>query len=130
MRYKSCPFCGRIHPVDYNCPAKPKRVYKGTEERKLRNTNDWKKKSEEIREKAQGLCEVCRDKGIYTYKGIEVHHITKIRDDKEGLLDNYNLVALCQEHHKLADKGKIDKDYLRRLARQREGKSKAIPPYC
>ena len=130
MRYKSCPFCGRIHPVDYNCPAKSKRVYKGTEERKLRNTNDWKKKSEEIREKAQGLCEVCRDKGIYTYKGIEVHHITKIRDDKEGLLDNYNLVALCQEHHKLADKGKIDKDYLRRLARQREGKSKAIPPYC
>lgn len=128
MRYKSCPFCGRIHPVDYNCPAKPKRVYKGTEERKLRNTNDWKKKSEEIREKAQGLCEVCRDKGIYTYKGIEVHHITKIRDDKEGLLDNYNLVALCQEHHKLADKGKIDKDYLRRLARQREEKSEAIPP--
>ena len=120
MRYKSCPFCGRIHPVDYNCPAKPKRVYKGTEERKLRNTNDWKKKSEEIREKAQGLCEVCRDKGIYTYKNIEVHHIVKLRDDKEGLLDNYNLVALCQEHHKLADKGKLSQDYLRKLARKRE----------
>ena len=120
MRYKSCPFCGRIHPVDYNCPAKPKRVYKGTEERKLRNTNDWKKKSEEIREKAQGLCEVCIDKGIYTYKNIEVHHIVKLRDDKEGLLDNYNLVALCQEHHKLADKGKLSQDYLRKLARKRE----------
>ena len=120
MRYKSCPYCGRIHPVDYNCPAKPKRVYKGTEERKLRNTSAWIKKSKEIRDKAQGLCEVCRDKGIYTYKGIEVHHITKIRDDKDRLLDNYNLVALCQEHHKLADKGKLSQDYLRKLARKRE----------
>ena len=120
MIYKSCPYCGRIHPQGYICPSKPKRIYRGGEERKLRNTNDWKKKSEEIREKAQGLCEVCRDKGIYTYKGIEVHHITKIRDDKDRLLDNYNLVALCQEHHKLADKGKLSQDYLRKLARKRE----------
>ena len=127
MRYKSCPFCGRIHPVDYNCPAKPKRVYKGTEERKLRNTNDWAKKSKEIREKAQGLCEVCRDKGIYTYKGLEVHHIVKLRENPDGLLDNYNLVCLCTTCHKKADRGELDKDYLRRLARQREEGDKDIP---
>ena len=36
------------------------------------------------------------------------------------LLDNYNLICLCQEHHKQAEIGKIDRDYLYRLARQRE----------
>ena len=91
MRYYGCQYCGRIHPVGYICPKKPKRTYKGGEERELRSTYAWTQKSKEMREKAQGLCEVCRDKGIYTYKGLEVHHITKVREDKDKLLDNYNL---------------------------------------
>ena len=66
------------------------------------------------------MCEVCRDKGTITYEGIEVHHIVKVRDDKEKLLDNLNLICLCQEHHKLADAGKLDADYLKDLAKRRE----------
>ena len=35
-------------------------------------------------------------------------------------LDNYNLICLCTDHHKQADQGKLDKEYLRKLARKRE----------
>lgn len=118
--FRSCPYCGRIHKVGEICPKKPKRNYNGGEERKLRSTSAWTKKSKEIREKAQGLCEVCRDKGIYTYKGLEVHHITKVREDKDKLLDDYNLICLCTEHHKQAESGKLSKKYLRGLAMKRE----------
>lgn len=117
---KSCPYCGRIHPVGYICPKKPKRTYHGGEERKLRSSNAWTKKSKEIREKAQGLCEVCRDQGLYTYTGLEVHHIDKVRENKDKLLDDYNLICLCTDHHKQAEQGKLDKEYLRKLARKRE----------
>lgn len=117
--YKACPHCGKIHKVGEKCPTF-KRIYRPTKESKLRSTYAWAKKSREIRDKAQGLCEVCRDKGTYMYKGLEVHHIVKLRDDEDGLLDNYNLVCLCVEHHKQADEGKISKDYLRALARKRE----------
>lgn len=120
MHYKACPYCGRIHRAGYECPKKPKRKYSGGEERKLRNTYAWTKKSKEIRDKAQGLCEVCRDNGIITYKGLEVHHITKLAEDKDKLLDNSNLVCLCTKHHKEADKGLLSKTYLEELVRKRE----------
>lgn len=116
--YKSCSKCGKIHPSNYKCSSK--RVYQDTDERKLRSQYAWTKKSEEIRDRANHLCEVCRDKGIITYKDIEVHHIVKVKDDSSLLLDNFNLVCLCQEHHKKADKGEIDSDYLIELAMNRE----------
>lgn len=116
--YKSCSKCGKIHDTKYKCNVG--RTFTGGEERKLRSLYSWTKKSEEIRERANHLCEVCRDKGIITFKDIEVHHIVKVKDDKSKLLDNENLICLCQEHHKQADKGEIDTDYLRKLAKARE----------
>ena len=125
MRFYSCSRCGGIHPEGYICKVGPKRrrEYKPTEERKLRNLGAWHKKSEEVRDKAHNLCEVCRDEGRYVYKDIEVHHITKLRDNPEGLLDNCNLICLCQKHHKQADRGQISAEYLRELARRREEES-------
>lgn len=121
MGYYSCSYCGKIHPVGYICPKKPKRKYNDDkEERQLRSTSAWTRKSIEIREKAKGLCEVCRDQGTITYKNISVHHIDKVRDNKDKLLDNYNLIALCTHHHEQAEKGGLSKEYLRRLARERE----------
>lgn len=118
--WKSCS-CGKMHPATYVCNAnRLKREYADTEERKLRSTNKWTEKSKEIREKANHLCEVCRDKGVYTYNNLEVHHIIKLSNDRGGLLDNDNLVCLCVEHHKEADKGTLSVDYLRDLAQQRE----------
>lgn len=118
-RYITCSHCGRIHKAGEKCPAFT-RIYRGGDERKLRSTYAWAKKSKEIREKANGLCEVCKDKGIYTYKGLEVHHITKLRDDNNKLLDNYNLICLCVDHHKMADNGELDANYLKKLAKMRE----------
>lgn len=116
---KSCSKCGKIHPYNYKCDVG--RTYAGGAERRERSSYAWTKKSKEIRDKAQGLCEVCKDKGIYTYKGLEVHHIVKIKDNPTLLLDNYNLICLCIEHHKEADRNELSIDYLKDIAKRREG---------
>ena len=117
--WRSCPRCGKIHSTKYKCPYIKK--YPDTRERKLRSTYDWTQKSIEIREKAAYLCEVCRERDKrYVYDNVEVHHIEKIKDVPSLYLDNYNLVCLCQEHHKSADAGDISKEYLRKLAYKRE----------
>ena len=116
--YKSCSRCGKVHSSTYQC--KNTKYKKDTEARRLRQKNIWHIKSKEIREASNYICSVCRAEGRYTHKGLEVHHITPIEEDKDRLLDNYNLICLCQEHHKQAEIGKIDRDYLYQLARERE----------
>ena len=115
--YISCARCGKMHPMGHTCSVG--RIYKSDAERKLRSLYSWTKKSLEIREEANHLCEVCRDQGIYTYDNIEVHHITKLKDDKSGLLDNDNLICLCQIHHKQADNNELSREYLTELAKKR-----------
>ena len=118
--YKSCSRCGKIHDTKVKCNVT--RIYLSTRDRELRSKYIWSKKSQEIRDKADHLCEVCRDKNIYTYDGLEVHHIEKIRDREDLFLDDLNLICLCQEHHRQAEKNELDKDYLRELALVREGR--------
>lgn len=124
--YKSCSRCGRIHDINYICTHNQPKIdyskYNNTEEYRLRNTYAWHTKAEEIKKRSRYLCSVCEDKGIYNYNDLEVHHIIKIKDNKDKLLDDYNLICLCITHHKLADKNKIDKDYLLKLAKEREEK--------
>lgn len=92
-----------------------------TTEQALRNRNKWHEKSREIRERSLYLCSVCQDRGeARADDDIEVHHITKLRDDPSGLLDDDNLVALCVFHHKQADRGELSVDYLRQLAQKRD----------
>lgn len=102
--------CGRVYRNSYK-----------TDIDNLRNTNDWHKKAEEIKEKASYLCEVCKDNNIYNYNNLEVHHIIKLRNNSNLLLDNNNLICLCWKHHRLADKGNIKIEYLQKLAATREG---------
>lgn len=121
--FKVCSRCQKVHPYNQPCTCdKYKKNYKGGEERNLRRKNKWKEKSIEIREKACNLCEVCKDKGRFVYKGLEVHHIHKVKDNPELYLNNENLVCLCVTCHKKADKGLIDVAYLERLAKEREKK--------
>jgi len=122
---KACSKCGRIHNSGFKCN---KGRLPQTNEQALRNLNAWHKKSEEIRDKSFNLCALCLEEGVYTYKNIEVHHIVKLKDNPKGLLDNSNLIALCTYHHKLADKGTYDIDYLRGLAQQREKQDKDTVP--
>ena len=117
--FKACGKCGKIHKENYKCTAG--KIYQGGDERKLRSKYSWTLKSAEIRERANYLCEVCKDKGVIRYDNIEVHHIIKVKSDREKVLDNLNLICLCQEHHKQADKGELDIDYLISLAKKREG---------
>lgn len=120
--YKSCSRCGKVHSTAYKCNHN--RYKKDTEARKLRQKSVWHSKSAEIRKKSNYLCSVCREEGRYIYKSLEVHHITPIEQDKERLLDNYNLICLCNSCHRLAELGKIDKDYLFNLAKEREKNDK------
>jgi len=116
--YKSCSRCGKIHPANVKCSVG--REYRGGEERRLRSSWAWNKKSIEIRERANHLCEVCKDKGLYTYEGLEVHHIEKVTENPDRLLDDTNLICLCREHHREADDGKLSKEYLFSLVHKRE----------
>ena len=116
--YKACSKCGKIHDVNFKCDHVD--VHKDEQERKLRSKYIWTKKSREIRERANYLCEVCRDQNIFTYENVEVHHILPLRHRQDLFLENENLICLCQEHHKKAENGEIDIDYLRKLALKRE----------
>lgn len=118
---KACAKCGKIHAFNYVCRVN-QRAKIITDEAKQRSTYAWTEKSKEVREKANYLCEVCKLKGLYVYEGVEVHHITKLRENAAGLLDNANLVCLCRDCHEKADSGKLDKDLLLRLAQGREEK--------
>ena len=126
--YKACSRCGKTHAYNYQCTQnKPKKNYRGGEERKLRSTNAWIKKSLEIREHADNLCQVCRDKGRYIYNNLEVHHIIKLKNRPDLLLENTNLIALCVPCHKQADKNELKKEYLEKLALEREEKVNTPP---
>lgn len=116
--FKSCSRCGKIHDINYKCNVG--KVYKHNEIDKLRSTTRWTNKSIEIREASNYLCSVCLDEGILNYDNLEVHHINKLQDNPEQWLDNDNLICLCKYHHKQADEGKIDKDYLIELVKKRD----------
>jgi len=119
--FRACSRCGKIHDSKYKCHAN--KINYTTDESKYRNQRKWKKKSVDIRERANYLCEVCKDQGVINYNDIEVHHIEKIKDNKDRLIDDYNLICLCSLHHRLADSGKIDSNYLKKLACEREEKN-------
>lgn len=115
---KACSKCGRVHNSTKNCYGSR---LPQTNEQALRNLNKWHKKAKDIQERSFNLCSICYQEGDYTPKALETHHIKKLRDYPNGLLDDSNLVALCSYHHKLADNGDIDPKYLTYLANLRDG---------
>lgn len=124
---KACSACGRIHDSSYICdPIRKRKVNRRaqetTEERRLRNKSLWHKKSLAIRERSYHLCAVCKALGDYRKKDIEVHHIKPLSEDPNGLLEDSNLIALCIDHHKKADRGQISREALYKLARERDEK--------
>lgn len=98
---------------------KPTYRYERTGADRLRFTSRWKRKSLQVRDDAHWMCEVCRDQGKVTTEGLEVHHIEKLREDPDGLIEDGNLVCLCRLHHGMADDGGLTKEYLRGLAAKR-----------
>lgn len=116
---RSCTKCGRIHDTSFTCKGGSR--LPETKEQALRKSTKWTLKSKEIRERSLYLCSVCQDRGeAKADDDIEVHHIKKLRDDPDGLLDDDNLIALCVYHHKQADRGELSVEYLKELARKRD----------
>lgn len=112
---KSCKYCGRIHPKNYDCQAKPKRYKSRTQQTDIRSTNKWTRKSIEIRERDHYLCRACLAQGVINYDGIEVHHIIPLAEDESRAFDDDWLISLCTNHHKAADRGEISREVLHQM---------------
>lgn len=118
---KSCKYCGKIHPKDFECPQKPKRIWhknKQTKDR-FRSTNAWQKVRKAVYQRDLGLCQWCLHNGRYT-AGQEVHHIVPLAEDFNLRLEKSNLILLCVPCHKMADDFDIPAETLREIARGNE----------
>ncbi len=113
-----CFKCGKVHPLGTRCT---RRIYeKPDKEKELRSQYAWTKKAKDIKDRSQWLCAVCRKEGRLEYESLEVHHIIKLKDREDLLLDDSNLICLCTFHHKMADAGKISIEELRKLVAERD----------
>lgn len=116
--YKACSRCGKVHSLNHRCYANSKNYYQADPKvRKFRNSTSWKSKTEEIKIRDKYLCQICLSNNIFNYKQIEIHHIIPLSIDWQKRLDNYNLIALCNTCHRLAETNKIDKELLLRIAK-------------
>ena len=61
-------------------------------------TKEWKLLRNQKYYDANGLCELCKKKGIIR-EGIDVHHLVEISKDWSKRLDYDNLVLLCKDCH-------------------------------
>lgn len=65
----------------------------------------------------------------YETEGLEVHHIQTVASCYEKRLDGYNLLTLCERHHKMADAGKIPAKELQMIAAEQEGEVRGHTEY-
>lgn len=117
---RSCKWCGRMHPVGYECPKKPKpnSNYKRrlTEARSFRNTAAWRRIRAEVNERDAHLCRVCLAAGIRCDEGLSTHHIIPLVETLDYASDPDWIITLCQEHHEAADAGAFNRSELHWLA--------------
>lgn len=114
-RLKSCPYCGRIHPTDYNCGKRP--VFKrDTDAVAFRNTYAWQRKRAEIMERDKHLCRMSLYNSKLVYNDLSVHHIEPLDERYDLRLEDSNLITLNGVWHELAEAGKISRELLHKLA--------------
>jgi len=71
------------------------------------NSTAWKKKRQEILERNNHECQMCKDEGKFSNQCLQVHHIEELKDNPARALDSSNLITICNRHHNLIhDKGK------------------------
>ena len=114
---KACTYCGRIPAKDFDCGKKPKRQprYQHDSSEAGRYSRAFTEKSQQVKADSHYLCAVCLDEGKLNWQELETHHIIKLRERPDLLTDDGNLICLCRRHHRMADDGELDPDYLRRL---------------
>ena len=120
---KACSKCGRIHERGYKCTTEAAvKQARNSDADRFRNTQDWRRKSENIKKRDMHLCRVCMTKQYntilqYNARKLSVHHIVPLTEDYDRRLDDDNLITLCSYHHELAERGAIPRHLLRDLAR-------------
>ena len=124
---KSCQYCGRIHPKNYDCGRKPKRINRDTKAYRFHRTQAWQDKSIEIRRRDHYLCQCCirlmhGTMRKHNYDDLSVHHIVPIAEDYEQRLDDDNLITVCCHHHEMAESGQIDREVLHEIAKEQNEK--------
>lgn len=121
----SCSYCGRIHEKNFDCGRKPQRIRYNTDAAKFRNTTSWQKKSREIRERDNYLCQCCIREmpgtfRKYEYDSVSVHYNVPVIEDESKRLDNANLITLCPVHHEMAERGEISRDAIQAIINEQE----------
>lgn len=122
----SCPYCGRIHDRSYDCGQKPSPRRHGRHDETRRETRfhhsaTWTRTARSIQDRDRHLCRACLagldgTERRLTYEGLSVHHIAPLAEDWERRLDESNLITLCPMHHDMAERGRIPRKELFRLA--------------
>ena len=96
---------------------KPKRKKQGDRAaEQFRSSYAWQKQRELIKERDHYLCKACLRENVFTYDGLEVHHIVPLEEAPELGFEEDNLITLCEKHHELAERGGISREDLQELA--------------
>ena len=118
---RSCPYCGMIHPKGYRCPRRPKRQRQHNKRfAAFRSSWAWQQKRQKILERDFHLCRICNAGGYGAFRvssdaELQVHHIVPLEEREDLRLEEDNLIALCAQHHRMADDGKIPRSLLQEL---------------
>lgn len=124
---KSCKYCGKIHDSKFVCSQKPGRKRYNTEADKFRNTNKWRKKREEIKQRDLRLCQICirelyNTVNKYNTEELEVHHNIPINENYAKRLDNDNLLTVCHYHHEMCESGEIPRQEVQKIINEQENR--------
>jgi 5-methylcytosine-specific restriction enzyme A len=114
----SCAYCNGLHNRKDVCKKKVKKSYKkeSTYISKFRNTKAWQRKRNEVKKRDKMLCQYCLLNHKYTFQNLEVHHIEAISINWNKRLDEYNLITLCSNCHKMAESKEIKASLLKEIA--------------
>ena len=123
MRLVSCTRCGRIHGKG-QCRLKPlPGRHRDSEATQVHHSNDWTKKSLEVRDRDGSVCQFClRKEKRICRTNLSVHHIVPLEEAPEKAYEGGNLITLCSFHHEQAEKGAIGREILREWAKENECK--------
>ena len=120
---KSCKYCMRIHDSKYDCGKKPKKIQSRTEHDAYRNTSDWQRTRERVKERDNYLCQICI-RGLYdtkiilNYDDLSVHHAEKLESNFEKRSSEDNLLTVCERHHKMCDSGEIPLNVVKEIIKE------------
>ena len=122
---KSCKYCGRIHDDGHVCISKPIKRKKIDEAVRFRNSEVWRKKRQQIKERDCYLCQVCirelyGTRRKYNYEDLQVHHAIAVNESEELRLDDSNLITLYSMHHTMCDKGEIPYEEVKQIILEQE----------